>query len=202
MATILWSLLDLFAQVVVIFYPGVFVFWMIVHNGIERLRPFGIRAYWVAAIAWGITTVPLLVFRRDLFSVRWSFAPPWSGFLPALGFAAFTFSVIVLSLASRQISMRVLIGLPEVEPHKNKQSVLRGGIYARTRNPIYLGHWLLIFSAAALSNFAANWIGFALDCLLLPLLIRAEERELLSRYGAGFAEYMRRVPRFFPRVKG
>ena len=94
-----------------------------------------------------------------------------------------------------------MVGLPEVEPQKNRQPVLKSGIYSRTRNPIYLAHLFVVFSTAALTNFAANWIGLAVDCLILPLLIRTEERELLARYGKEFAEYMRRVPRLFPQLR-
>jgi protein-S-isoprenylcysteine O-methyltransferase Ste14 len=190
----------MFAQAIVIFYPGVLVFWLIVHNNIDRLRPLGIRAYWVAALAWAVTSGPLIYFRRDIFSVRWLLPHPLDRVLAAIGILALTFAALFLFRASRQISMRIMIGLPEVEPKKNKQRVLNSGIYSRTRNPIYFGHWLLVFSAAAMTSFAANWIGFALDCIFLPLLIRAEERELLVRHGRDFAEYMRTVPRFFPRV--
>jgi protein-S-isoprenylcysteine O-methyltransferase Ste14 len=199
MATILWLLISLFAQAVVIFYPGVFVFWQIMHNNIERLRPFGIRAYWVAAFAWLVTSVPLLVLRHRIFSVRWLAPEPFDGLIVALGIVTLILACTILFQASRQISLRIMVGLPEVEPQKNKQRVLNAGIYSKTRNPIYLGHWLLVFSAAALSGFAANWAGFALDCLAVPLLIRAEERELITRYGSSFQDYMRRVPRFFPR---
>ena len=94
--------------------------------------------------------------------------------------------------------MRTMVGFPEIEPQKNKQPILNSGIYSKTRNPLYFGHWLLVFSAAALSNFAANWVLFGLDCVILPLVIRFEERELLTRYGANYAAYMRRVPRFYP----
>ena len=41
------------------------------HNNIRRLRAFGTRAYWVAAMAWLVTSGPLLFFRREIFSVRW-----------------------------------------------------------------------------------------------------------------------------------
>ena len=53
-----------------------------------------------------------------------------------------------------------------------------------------------------LTNYAANWIMFAVNCALLPFLVRAEERELLTRYGSQFGDYMRAVPRFFPRFRG
>jgi protein-S-isoprenylcysteine O-methyltransferase Ste14 len=94
-----------------------------------------------------------------------------------------------------------MVGLPELKPQQNRQPLLNIGIYSKTRNPIYFAHWLVVFSTAALSNFAANWIMFALEVVALPLLIRSEERELRARYGAEFMEYMRRVPRFFPHIR-
>jgi len=198
MATTFGLLVTLFAQALVLFYPGVFVFWFLMHNNINRLRPLGIRAYWVAAFAWLVTAGPLLLVRSRLFSVRWSFPQPYAAISLALGAAAFIAGAVVMYKASRQISFRTMVGLPEVEPQKNEQRVLNSGIYSKTRNPLYLGHWLLVFSSAALSNYAANWVGLAADCAALPLLIRAEERELLARYGSPFAEYMKQVPRLVP----
>ena len=94
-----------------------------------------------------------------------------------------------------------MVGFPELKPKQNPQPILNSGIYSQTRNPLYLAHWLLVLSAAAVTNFAANWALFVLDCLVLPLLIRTEERELLARYGSDYAGYMQRVPRFFPRLR-
>jgi len=102
------------------------------------------------------------------------------------------------SLAARTISRRTLIGLVELEPQKNPQPLMRSGVYRKTRNPIYLTHWLVIFSSAALTGYAANWLLLVVDCFLLPWMIRVEEKELGARYGAEFRAYMQRVPRFFP----
>ncbi len=184
-----------------IFYPGVFVFWLIVHTNIQRLRALGTRAYWVSAIAWPITAGPLLIFRHWIFSLEWKFPQPLDGMFLILGVFAFILALVIFAQARKQISHRTMIGMPEIEPHKNKQPLLNSGIYSLTRNPIYLAHWLLVLSAAAVADFAANWIMFVADCLVLPLLIRAEERELLMRYGSEFAGYMRRVPRFFPQLR-
>jgi protein-S-isoprenylcysteine O-methyltransferase Ste14 len=201
MATTLW-LLSIFAQWIVIFYPGVFVFWLIVHTHIEQLRTVGPRIYWaVASAAWLSTAGPLLFLRPNIFAVRFLLPRAVALGLAALGALAFIFAVRLLSKATAQIPIRTMIGLPEIEPGKRKQPVLRSGIYSKTRNPIYLAHWLLVFSAAALTNFAANWTMFAADCILLPLLIRAEERELLGRYGSAYRSYMQQVPRFFPQVR-
>jgi protein-S-isoprenylcysteine O-methyltransferase Ste14 len=126
---------------------------------------------------------------------------PLARILILIGGATFALAVFILLQARRQISFRIMVGLPELEPQKNKQIVLHEGIYSRTRNPIYLAHWLLVFSAAVFTNYAANWIGFAIDCLILPSMIRSEERELLARHGQTFTDYMRRVPRFFPQLR-
>jgi protein-S-isoprenylcysteine O-methyltransferase Ste14 len=201
MATTLWLPRVLFAQIIVIFYPGVFVYWMIVHNNVSRLRTWGTRAFWVALPAWVVTAVPLLFLRESIFSVRWEF-PDWAeALLVAAGIFAIILAGALLLRAGKQIPFRTLIGFPEIAPQTNKQPVLKSGIYSKTRNPVYLAHWLLVFSAAAFTNFAANWIGFALDCAILPLLIHAEERELLTRFGNQFEGYMRQVPRFFPRLR-
>ena len=190
-----------FAQLIVTIYPGVLVFWLIFHSNIERLRRLGTRAYWVAAFAWTITVGPLLFFRREIFSVRWMPPETLSLILAGVGLIAFVTALAVLREAGKQIRFRTMVGLPEINPQKNRQPLLNAGIYSKTRNPIYFAHWLVVFAAAAVSGFAANWIMFALEAVALPLLIRAEERELRARYGAEFEEYMRRVPRFFPYIR-
>jgi len=201
MPTILCLIRDFYAQLIVIFYPGVLVFWIIFHNNIERLRRFETRGYWVAAFAWTITAGPLLIFRREVFSARWTPPETVATILAVIGVIAFFGGVGVLYQAGHYISLRTMVGLPELKPQQNRQPLLNVGIYSKTRNPIYFAHWLVVFSTAAMSKFAANWIMFALEVVALPLLILSEERELRARYGAEFTEYMRRVPRFFPHIR-
>lgn len=193
MTTILSLLSNFFAQGIVVVYPGVLVFWLILHTNIERWRKVGKRAYWISAAGWPLTAGPILFFRSEIFSGRW-FS------LPAAGILMFLLAIAFSMAAYKVMPARTLVGLPELEPHKNSQPLLNTGIYSRTRNPIYFVHWLLVLSAAAMTGYAANWMLFALDSLALPLVIRAEERELRGRYGSQFTDYMRRVPRFFPKL--
>jgi protein-S-isoprenylcysteine O-methyltransferase Ste14 len=144
-----------------------------------------------------MTAGPLAWFRREIFGKTL----PASLILQLAGVTALLLGVAIFRQARNRIPTRTMFGLPELEPHKHKQPLLNTGIYSKTRNPIYFAHWLVVFSAAALSGFVANWVFFALDCVLLPLMIRAEERELAGRYGREFAAYMRRVPRFFPKLR-
>ncbi len=74
------------------------------------------------------------------------------------------------------------------------------GPYAYTRNPLYLGSMLI---AAGFAVALMNWpvallmaVGFA--AIYIPV-IASEERFLRATF-AGFDDYYRKVPRFFPRL--
>jgi hypothetical protein len=75
------------------------------------------------------------------------------------------------------------------------------GPYALTRNPLYFGSGII---AAGFALCSASWISATLVLVFflafyLPVM-RTEERELRSRYGAAFEDYARRVPLFWPRL--
>ena len=155
----------------------------------------GKRAYVYACMGWPIAGLPILFFRRSIFQVRW----PTAWWMLVMGLLALLGAFRVGTEAARKISRRTLVGLVELEPQLNPQAVMQTGIYSKSRNPVYFTHWLVILAAAAISGYAANWIFFAVDSVLVAILIRIEERELIARYGKEFEEYIRRVPRFVPR---
>jgi protein-S-isoprenylcysteine O-methyltransferase Ste14 len=194
MATIPGFIASILAQSIVLLYPPVIFFWLIVHTQIRHWRSLGKRAYWIACLVWPLFTIPALYFREQIFS-RVFEVRAWS---IALGAAAIMLAFGIARQAAKVISLKTLVGIPELEPSRNMQPLLRSGIYSRTRNPVYLAHWLLILASAAWSGYAANWALFLLDTLLLPLMVRAEEQELLERYGTEFEDYRRAIPRFFP----
>ncbi len=82
---------------------------------------------------------------------------------------------------------------------KHKQ-LATSGPYAFTRNPLYLGSMLL---AAGFCVASHSWISAALIAVYLavfyPIVIRREQSELETLYGAAFVEYASRVPAFWPR---
>jgi methanethiol S-methyltransferase len=195
MPPIVWLFIAFVAQSLVFLYPPVIVFWLIIHTNIDYWRRAGKkRAYWTACMAWPLIGIPLLYFRSRVFEdrvqVHW-----WS---VALGVAALIIAVRTAYGAAQMISVRTLIGLPELEPERIHQPILDIGIYSCMRNPVYFAHWLTLLAAAALSGYIANWVLFVGDTIVLPMMIRAEEKELLRRYGREFESYMRKVPRFFP----
>jgi protein-S-isoprenylcysteine O-methyltransferase Ste14 len=85
--------------------------------------------------------------------------------------------------------------------HLHKQQILTvSGPYAYTRNPLYLGSFILILGVAvAAHSVASALILFAYFALFYSFVMRREERELYQHHGEAFQEYARTVPLFFPR---
>jgi protein-S-isoprenylcysteine O-methyltransferase Ste14 len=82
------------------------------------------------------------------------------------------------------------------------KAVAQGGPYALTRNPLYLGSLLMATGVVLagqgywlLAPFAAFYLA-----LYFPVM-RAEEKEMLERYGDVYRDYAARVPLFVPRFR-
>ena len=84
-----------------------------------------------------------------------------------------------------------------VEPWHPTRALVTSGVYARVRNPMYLG---LVVIAVAVALVAAS-DGVALTTVGLGLVlhhgvIKPEERYLVERFGSAYARYLARVPRW------
>ncbi len=84
----------------------------------------------------------------------------------------------------------------------HKQEVLTtSGPYAYTRNPLYLGSFILAIGAAiAAHSWLAALILFSYFALFYSFVMWREERELYQHHGDAFREYARAVPLFLPRL--
>ena len=84
--------------------------------------------------------------------------------------------------------------------HIDKGKVLtQGGPYALTRNPLYLGSFIMALGIIIAGQGYWLLLAFgAFFALFYFPVMRAEEQELLQSHGEQFVEYAKRVPRFFP----
>lgn len=76
--------------------------------------------------------------------------------------------------------------------------LVTGGPYGLCRNPLYLGE---VVGGWAVFLPTLSWPAAAVllaNVGLLLIRVKAEERVLLQTFGAEYAEYLRRVPRFLP----
>jgi len=84
----------------------------------------------------------------------------------------------------------------------HKQEVLTTtGPYAYTRNPLYLGSFLLTIGAAvAAHSWSSALILVCYFALFYSFVRRREQRELFQSHGDAFTEYARTVPLFLPHL--
>ena len=76
-------------------------------------------------------------------------------------------------------------------------SVVSSGVYRVSRNPMYLGFLLALAGwAVYLSNAGAVLLLPAFVAYMTRYQIKPEERALLAKFGAEFAQYMSRVRRW------
>jgi protein-S-isoprenylcysteine O-methyltransferase Ste14 len=89
-----------------------------------------------------------------------------------------------------------LAGTP-AEPWKPTLALVRGGIYKRTRNPMYQAFALFVLGFAF--AFASDWMFLAFPFGALAIhfgVVRREERYLGVRFGDDYSAYCARVPRY------
>lgn len=99
--------------------------------------------------------------------------------------------IIILGESIRFISSGTL---------KKFEGVTRNGMYAYTRNPLYIGSFLLGSGACVIGMdpfFSAFFVVFYI--ILYGRVILREEKYLVGRYGEDYVLYLKEVPRLFPR---
>jgi protein-S-isoprenylcysteine O-methyltransferase Ste14 len=83
------------------------------------------------------------------------------------------------------------------------EELVTEGIYAHTRNPMYMGNLLIAGGLAIVSN---SWtviaVAVPLSLFMYGSIVAAEEDYLARRFGAGFEAYCRAVPRWLPLMTG
>jgi protein-S-isoprenylcysteine O-methyltransferase Ste14 len=81
--------------------------------------------------------------------------------------------------------------------------LVTGGVFAHSRNPMYLGNLLALLGLLALAGSPlALAAGGAFFLLAYMSIVLAEETYLLGRFGEEYRTYRTRVPRFLPRLRG
>ena len=176
-------------------YATIPSYWLLVHPHVEWWRRRGARLarvgplwmlLWVvmAAITWHWRLVAL-------YSTGWT----WLAGVPLiLG------GLIVYRGAKENFSVDQVLGRSELEPASHEQRLHSSGIRARVRHPYYLGHFCELLGWTLGTGLLVLWamLGFAI--ITGAMMIRAEEKELVARFGEPYREYQRRVPAFLPKA--
>lgn len=168
------------------------LFWLVLHPQMRFWRNHVRGAYITAlVVAWGLVTVFLVAFHSAILR---SDVP--SDLQIGAGLLLIALDLWLFAKVRRDLGTSRLIGRTELA---GGGEVASAGIYSRIRHPRYAGMLSSVLGACLLAATPLMW-GIAAAWLLLAMIaIGFEERELRARFGAAYAEYCQRVPRFIPR---
>lgn len=124
------------------------------------------------------------------------------GFLFAIVFLIFAKPLPITVLIGGIIAISGLLIRAWSSGHIRKnQNLAVSGPYSFTRNPLYLGSFLLVLGFCVASS--VWWLGLIFIILFLSIylpVMRVESEDLTRLFGEDYAEYARNVPLFFPRL--
>ncbi len=80
---------------------------------------------------------------------------------------------------------------------EKSSSLIKEGVFSKTRNPMYLGMFILLLGLSIFStNFFALSLPFVFLSLVRLIFIRKEERMMHDAFGEEYLEYKRTVGRW------
>jgi protein-S-isoprenylcysteine O-methyltransferase Ste14 len=153
---------------------------------------FGYRDYLFpgAFLLLALTTEPSLPFGSE----------HWDRWMDALGFV-----VAFIGQGCRILGVGGVENLRRRGRQKrfSAATLIRTGVFAHSRNPLYLGN-LLIFCGLVIMANSYWWYVLALPGFVgvYWAIVLAEEAFLAERFGPEYEDYCRQVNRFVPRVPG
>jgi protein-S-isoprenylcysteine O-methyltransferase Ste14 len=143
--------------------------------------------------------LPPVPFAAALFGGWWLDRNGWP--LPLGGGQPGEILGWLLTLAGLALFIWALVTLyrhhTTVNPYHGASHLCTDGPFRFSRNPIYLGDWLLLAGVALILDTAWPWLFAPLIWGLIRFgVIRHEEAHLALRFGAAYREYQARVRRW------
>jgi protein-S-isoprenylcysteine O-methyltransferase Ste14 len=179
-------------------YATVPIFWLAIHpfTGLwqrQQRSPFRfLLPFWALIIA-GVLLATYPWFLQQLYRT-------WLGVIPAIALAAIAISIY--RAVSKDFRRQQLSGEAELQPAKHEQRLVRTGIHARIRHPVYLGHLLMLAAWTIGSGLLVLYALTVVAIVTGAIMIRLEERELAWRFGDDYRDYQSRVPAILPFARG
>ena len=152
----------------------------------------GIIANWFRALVAAVLVTLVLLAAglppRVLGPLHWLNAPAVRG----LGGVLLAVSLLWIVVAQAQMGRSWRIGID----HASRPPLVRQGLFARSRNPIFLGMRLNLAGLFLALPNAATLAFFLLGEALIQVQVRLEESHLGMTFGDDYADYRRSVPRW------
>jgi protein-S-isoprenylcysteine O-methyltransferase Ste14 len=182
----------------VVSLPPLFLYWLLLHPFVKFWRSRGI------GVAYGSLLAIVAAGMVGLFSTRHYLLRIEFGtnyLLLALGLLCLTFAATMRWAIHKKLTIKVLLGLPEIAPDRFPRALITDGIYARMRHPRYVQFLLALIGYALIANYLTGYLVVALWVPGVYLIALLEEMELRDHFGAIYQAYCRKVPRFLPKLR-
>ncbi len=103
--------------------------------------------------------------------------------------------ILILGFVLAMKSMRVIFGTKREKPE-----VVHDKIYDKVRHPMYLGALLFYLGITVLMFSLPLLLIFIPIFIFYNFIARHEEKLLLNQFGDDYAQYMKRVKRWIPKI--
>ena len=186
------------ALFLVISLPSLFLYWLLVHPFVNFWRGQGI------GITYGSLLTIITAGMLGLFSLRHFLLSIEYGtnyWLLAFGLLCLTLAGMMRFVIQKKLTMKVLLGVPEIAPDRFPRELITDGIYARVRHPRYVQLLIALLGYSLITNYLAVYLIVALWVPGIYIIVLLEEKELHDHFGETYQAYCRQVPRFLPKLK-
>jgi len=169
----------------------------------ERMRRLGVVSRAVGQLVFRfrdyLGALALLILLASARPGDFVVTAPASRLLVAIG--------LVLLLAGQLTRIAVagyeVVRRAGVDKRISASRLLTGGLYAHTRNPLYLANIMILAGLAGI--FRSRWVlllGLPAVVAVIAAIVAAEEEFLARKFGDHYAQYRGAVNRFLPRIRG
>lgn len=107
------------------------------------------------------------------------------------GIALYVLGIAIVAVALVHLGESTAVGLPE-----RSTKLKTRGLYRFTRNPIYLGGFIVCAGSCLYSIHPVNFLLCAVVVGIHLRIVRKEEEFLEKRFGQQWLDYRQQVPRF------
>jgi len=154
---------------------------------------------------WLFIIIFFTLFTLISIGLTFLFKLPWFLSIPlpleiVIGLGLLGIGFFILISALRALTIRRAFG-KEIYKSGTESKLITNGIYAYTRNPLYLGVIFLLFGWAFLFLLTPLFIVTILFIILFIFVAKWEEKELFNRFGEAYQNYKKQVPFIIPYKK-
>ena len=145
-------------------------------------------------VSFGMIYFPLM---NILFGYFGKFYIEIPSILKTISSLILTFDIIIFYLSHKDLADN---WSPFLEI-KDKQKLVKTGIYKYIRHPMYLSMWIFaIFEGLVLSNYFIGLFGIITWANLYFVRVSKEEKMMLDTFGEEYEEYIENSGRLFPKI--